>query len=250
MKVLSGDDDPLELIRYNKVTEILKKLGYKILVFPINHQTGFADGDMEFKYKKNEMTTRLNDFYLFLLENSMLKFIHEHIANRADYREYFRDSILYIFQKLEKVAVIKGPKFVFVYIKCPHYPFVFGENGQRLKPGHITDIVDKKYYLGQYKYIGGRIIKLIDMLLEKSADPPIVVIQSDHGQRGSAPGNGQFRLKVGNDWRDILNTYYLPGFDYKLLHDAISPMKTFDLIFSYYFKEMKDDWKMPLKQGR
>ena len=66
---------------------------------------------------------------------------------------------------------------------------------------------------------------------EKSETPPIIILQSDHGQRPHHPG-----IVIGGDeWHKILNAMYLPGMDYAGLSDSISPVNTFRLIFNHYF---------------
>lgn len=127
---------------------------------------------------------------------------------------------------------MQGPKFVFLHLKCPHFPFVFDQDGGAVDPAHITNIKDKQYYLGQYKFINKRILEVIDKLQQLSSIPPIIILQSDHGQRGSAPGNGPFRMDIGNDWQDILNAYFVPDADYNLLKEDMSPIDTFPFIIN------------------
>jgi hypothetical protein len=72
---------------------------------------------------------------------------------------------------------------------------------------------------------------VIDALLDESEIPPIIILQSDHGQRPLHPG-----IVIGDDeWHKILNAMYLPGMDYDTLSDNISPVNTFRLIFNHYF---------------
>lgn len=235
MRRLKEGEEPYQLLRNNTVTAILKKLGYKVVVFPFNMQTVFIHSDMVPVYYKSAKGTMINDFHLFILNNSMLRFLHDILMRRSNFSDYYRNQTLHILETLETVPGMEGPTFVYAHFDCPHFPFVFDENGGEVDPGHINDIRDKRYYLGQYKYISKRIIELVDILLEKSARPPVIVIQSDHGQRGNAPGNGKFRMEVGDTWKNILNTYYLPGVDKRKLHDSISPVETFPLILKSYF---------------
>lgn len=235
MRWLKEDEDPYQLVRNNKVTAILKKLGYTVVVFPFNQQTIFIHSDLVPGYYKSEKGTLINDFHLFILNNSMLRFVHDILMRQSNFSDYYRNRTLHILETLETIPEMKGPTFVYAHIDCPHFPFVFDENGGHVDPEHINNIRDKKYYLGQYKYISKKIIELVDVLLEKSPGPPVIIIQSDHGQRGNAPGNGKFRMDVGDTWKNILNTYYLPGADIGGLHEAISPVETFPLIFKTYF---------------
>lgn len=122
-------------------------------------------------------------------------------------------------------------------IICPHYPFVFDENGRPTKPENFFNIRDKKYYLDQYIFTNKKIIDMVDSLLQRSEVPPVIIIQSDHGQRGTAPHNRSYRMDVGRSWEDIFNGYFLPGAAdaYKELHPAMSPVNSFRLVFNTYF---------------
>ena len=68
-------------------------------------------------------------------------------------------------------------------------------------------------------------------MLKESEIPPIIILQSDHGQRPHHPGI----VIGGNEWKKILNAMYLPGMDADMLYDNIAPVNTFRLIFNYYF---------------
>ena len=236
MRRLREGEDPYQLLRNNAVTAILKKLGYKVIVFPFNMQTVFVHSDMVPVYYKSAKGTMINDFHLFILNNSMLRFVHDILMKQSNFSDYYRNQTLHILETLKTVPGMEGPTFVYAHVDCPHFPFVFDENGGEVDPAHINDIRDRKYYLGQYKYISKKIIELVDILLARSAKPPVIVIQSDHGQRGGAPGNGKFRMDVGDTWKNILNTYYLPGVDTGILNDSMSPVETYPLILKTYFK--------------
>jgi hypothetical protein len=159
------------------------------------------------------------------------------------YTAYYRKKILYIFDKLETLPPMKGPKFVYVHIMSPHWPFVFDRDGAPADPEHFSDFKDKKYYLDQYIYISKKVRRLAESLIAKSETPPIIIIQSDHGPRGFNPVTNKIELTEADEWRRIFNAYYLPGEGQnpgqnpgqKQLHPAISPVNTFRVIFNRYF---------------
>ena len=136
---------------------------------------------------------------------------------------------------------MSGPKFIYAHFWCPHQPYVFSANGEYIAPVNHQNAADKQFYLGQYIFISAEMEKVIDALLEKSETPPIIILQSDHGQRPHHPG-----IVIGGDeWHKILNAMYLPGMDIDMLYDDISPVNTFRLIFNHYFgaeyELLKDD---------
>ncbi len=83
------------------------------------------------------------------------------------------------------VARRPGPKFVLVHLYSPHVPFVFNRDGGAVPPEHSLDYAQRKYYLEQYLYISRRVTGMAEAILKESASPPIVLILSDHGYRGS-----------------------------------------------------------------
>jgi len=232
MEYFRRGNEPYKMIRNSKVARIFKQVGYKIFIFPMNSQALFNNSDVVFGYP--EML--INDFSMVFLQTTMLGFLVDIIIDNWDYGQYFRDRTLFIFEKLSKLSEEKGPIFVYSHIVCPHYPFVFDENGGEIEPENFFNIREKKYYLNQYIFTNKKVIDLVDKLLERSGIPPVIVIQSDHGQRGGAPHNEHYRIEVGDLWQDIFNAYYLPSAANNMVFESISPVYTFPVIFNSYFQ--------------
>ncbi len=232
MDYIKKGDEPYKMIQNSKVSRIFKQLGYKVFIFPMNSQAVFNNSDEVIEF--SEMW--VNDFNLAFLQTTMLSFLVDIIIEKRDYGQYYRNKILFIFERLSKLPEEKGRKFVYCHIMCPHYPFVFDKNGEETEPENFFNIQDKTYYLNQYIFINKKVIDLVDQLLARSKTPPVIVIQSDHGQRGAAPRNTTYRMAVGELWQDIFNAYYLPAFANKWLFESISPINTFRVIFNAYFQ--------------
>jgi hypothetical protein len=223
------------MIRDNQVVEILEKAGYKVVTFPADDNSLFTKSDLVFNFSEEKKSTLINDFYMTLLKTTMLKILYEWYINEKYYSYYYRKKTLYIFEKLETMPQLKGPKFVYAHIVCPHWPFVFDRDGGPVDPRHFTDLKNKKYYLDQYIFINKKVKHLVEVLINKSSSPPVIVLQSDHGPRGFGPGGGYYQMDVGDEWTRIFNGYYLPGKDHQGLYPSISPFNTFRLIFNLYF---------------
>jgi hypothetical protein len=74
----------------------------------------------------------------------------------------------------------------------------------------------------------------INAILSRSASPPVIIIQGDHG-----PGS---RLNWTSPegsclWErtSILNAYYLPGAGKEQLYPSITPVNSFRVILNAYF---------------
>ncbi|HLP60197.1 MAG TPA: hypothetical protein VK186_15265 [Candidatus Deferrimicrobium sp.] len=229
MRFLEHGEDPYLLIRDSRVARLFKEQGYKIFIFPINAQAVFKNSDRVCEFSD----PWINDFNLTLLKTTMLRFLAEAAIENNDYGQRYRDKILFVFRELERLPGVQGAKFVYCHILCPHAPFVFDAAGGAVEPGNFLNLQDKKYYLDQYKFMNKKILETVDKLLQRSGVPPVIIIQSDHGQRGTM---GTHHMAVGNLWQDIFSAYYLPGVSPRELSPSFAPVNTFRLIFNIYFQ--------------
>ena len=220
----------------NSVVDFLRTKGYSYIYFGSTYefgryQQGIKDkADLYFNYYEYDSSSLVTEFVHILWNTTMLRPFYHYIAG-SQYESYHRRGVLGTLEHLQEVPDIEGPKFVFAHIDCPHTPYLFGPNGEYIAPVNYRNFKDKQFYLGQYIFISAEIEKVIDVLLDESEIPPIIILQSDHGQRPHHPG-----IVIGGDeWEKILNAMYLPGMDADMLYDNIAPVNTFRLIFNYYF---------------
>jgi hypothetical protein len=79
-----------------------------------------------------------------------------------------------------------------VHIIAPHPPFVFDREGNPVEPDGPYNIFDATDYVGgvdeyisgyneQLLYINTLLEETISFVLDHSDDPPIIVLQADHG---------------------------------------------------------------------
>lgn len=158
-----------------------------------------------------------------------------------------RDRILYSLDHLGEVASIPGPKLVFCHVLAPHPPFVFDANGGPVQPDLSFDLLDGssftsrsseaeyvRGYRNQLVFVTGRVREAIEQILDKSANPPIIIIQGDHG-----PGSMLDWLSATNTYLperfSILNAYYFPDHDYSKLYPSITPVNSFRVVLDQYF---------------
>jgi len=152
------------------------------------------------------------------------------------------ERILFQFEELKKIPYIEEPTFTFAHLMIPHSPYVFKEDGSYLSPEEGEKIPQKERYLYQLKTINKKIMEAVENILENSTDPPIIIVQGDHGPKFH---NVDPKLKRGINWNTatieesqarfgILNAYYLPG-EKDFLYPSVSPVNSFRLIFNNYF---------------
>ncbi|GAF78430.1 unnamed protein product, partial [marine sediment metagenome] len=157
-----------------------------------------------------------------------------------------RKRVLETFSKLTEIHRVKGPKFVFAHILSPHWPFVFGANGEMVPkyntPLNYLQWIHKDLYVNQLIFINKKVKTLVDEIISKSKIPPIIILQADHGPYSILGENYWYFNKdeIGNEigLREsfgILNAFYLPQVGNNLLYDSITPVNTFRVIFNNYF---------------
>ena len=240
-----------ENVSYNKVMRYLKSRGYSTAVFeeltipraypaldPIVADYSFADVP-ETRMAITISETIFDEFGVFVANGSMLKIIP---ATHDKTLSGHRDKILYLINKIGDVDQVSSPKFIYVHLLLPHFPFMFDENG---------NVLDEElhgnwnYYLGQYNYSMEVAKKLIENILA-NADPerpPVIILQSDHGARNIDYG-GPLLENFPEEYKtQILFALHMPGYDTSKLSQDIEPINTFPIVFNYLF-----DDDLPLKE--
>ena len=88
-------------------------------------------------------------------------------------------------------------------------------------------------YHNQVIYITKRLQQTIDQILSRSAIPPIIIVQGDHGPGAYYDGISMDELKT-YDRMSILNAYYFPK-PTNLLYPSITPVNSFRVLFASQF---------------
>lgn len=229
------------LIREGLVLRELKALGYAVVAF----ETGFfftqLDGaDHYYELPKEGTLTSffnfkgINEFEALLIQNTGLRLLTDaaNVTGALAWalpdldrpRSIYRDRTLYVLGQLEpeRVPALRGPKFVFVHLITPHFPYVIDREGEFFNVE--TNSADKEPYINQLIYLNGRLEQIFSDILETAATPPIIVLQADHGN-----------LDVEGERTAILNAYFLPEAEGHKPYPQISPVNTFRLILDNYF---------------
>jgi hypothetical protein len=256
--------EPLaELVQHSALRKFLEERGYKTVAFATGYlPTTIADADVFINY--NPRIT--NDLETLLLTSSAARALGDQLGelfSPYDCRQFQRGGILNIFDNLMKIPELPGHKFVFAHILLPHPPFVFGANGEAIQVGlcsgadNIT-VSQKDYASGypqQVSFANHMLRNVIEQILSKSATPPIIIIQGDHGSGmlldWSSSANSCLRERTSN-----LNAYYLPGDGKKDLYQSITPVNSFRIVLNHYFgtdlplledKSYYSGWDTPYK---
>ena len=223
-----------------RVIRLLKGVGYAFVSFSTGYtQTEFREADY---YESPSFA--LTEFENVLITSTALSAVLPHSKFQYDLH---RGRISYTLDELPRIVRLPGPKFVFAHIVAPHPPFVFDSAGRPVTsdvPFSIHDGItmaahglQKEYvtgYTGQVGFLNTRILGVIDEILSKPGQEPVIVLQGDHGPRP--------RLFLGDrnntdhwEWFSILNAFYVSERARSRLYSSISPVNTFRIILSDYF---------------
>jgi len=230
-----------ELIQENEVRRNLKQLGYTDVSFENDFfKLLWDDADVIYRKNPDGLSRRqsfldVNGFEVMLLHESAALVFTDSLSIYAGrfipIQNYpnseHRDILLYMFEKLKEIPVaVKSPKFVYAHFIAPHFPIVFGPEGELVT---LPENADLETYIAGYRgevlYLNKRILEIVREIIAVSATPPVIILQGDHGDDKSESGN---RMK-------IFNAYYLPGVDKSKFYPTISPVNSFRLVFNEYF---------------
>lgn len=234
-----------ELVQHPVLRQLLRDQGYKFVALPSTTLvTQIRDADIYF----NVIAGDLNEFETFLLSSTVIEIANEAWGVDLPVMGYelHRESILFSLQKLQEVPKLPGPKFVFAHIMLPHPPFIFDSNGNSVFPNRPYVMWDaslfpgtteeyQKGYTEQVTFLNQKLVGIISDILAQSSNPPIIILQGDHG-----PGAFFDMLEEKNnscfaERFSILNAYYFPDGDYRMLYPSITPVNSFRVILNQYF---------------
>ena len=211
-----------ELIHRNVVSYLFKKNKYRV----VNIESGYAvTSNLEFTDKTIHINS-LNEFENKLLELTMLR-----LDDVLGFSHYMR--LKSELSQLGSFTKEKGPKFSFIHIVSPHPPYVVDSDGTRKMSRSLSDMAwePRKNYLQQLKFVSKKVMGFINSILANSKNPPIIILQSDHG-----PWISDKDPKHVYDARTrILNAYYVPPSLKTKLYPTITPVNSFRLLFSDIF---------------
>lgn len=241
------------LIERNAVVEFLKARGYRYLHFGDNWPPTKINYLADENYNK---FLDLDEFQLYLYENTLLNTLTEKIFSKRVYSGVIRlykiiDNLDFRVKALEQKITSPGPKFVFAHFLLPHPPYLFSDNCRPLDFKIVRKRTNEVGYISQTNCANKKIKYLVEQIKKKSSRPAVIILQSDEGPYlpDKYFNNEQYSKKFSKEsytiHSRILNAYYLPDrdrvkktVDYQKfgLYKFFTPVNTFRLIFNYYFK--------------
>tara|TARA_B100000745_G_scaffold14633_1_gene10669 strand:+ start:37 stop:1410 length:1374 start_codon:yes stop_codon:yes gene_type:complete len=228
----------------NQVIKNFKSMGYKVAkigsVPMYLHEMPLADLSLCYK-SIHLMDNRLFDT---VARTSMIGYFIERWSEDLQ-----RQIILCAFEELPKISsYYEEPVFAWSHIMIPHFPLIFGADGEPVTPGesllvmnnpHLFEGTDsswniKQQFLQQLQFANKKSMELVDKILENEKQS-IIIIQSDHGSAFDVdlddPTDDDVHQRLSN-----INAIYFPDEKPReiLMNDQTN-VNTFRIVFNSYF---------------
>jgi len=234
MPLLSRDrTEPYEAIRDNSVAKFLRRQGYDFVQLQSSWGATKANPHAD-DLVPCSGSLFTNEYFRAIVEASWLRALGAYAG------ESLAGCHLTNFESLAALGARGGPKLVFAHFILPHHPYLFDSEGNVLSDATIANQFDfqarlwedRASYVEQLVFVNRAVMTAVSEILESSAEPPIVLIHSDHGPN-IVDGLGEeerLRVRLAN-----FAAYYAPGVDGDLIPDGESPVNYFRHIFNEYF---------------
>tara|TARA_B100001245_G_C22797561_1_gene384519 strand:- start:96 stop:905 length:810 start_codon:yes stop_codon:yes gene_type:complete len=223
-----------KMIAKNIVMQNFKLAGYKI----INIQKAFEIEMMASSPLIDSVLCERNKYVdsqllSMTVKTSILVFLLEKWEEQD-----LRDAALCQFSELPRQhQKFDEPIFVYSHTLIPHPPYVFGPEGEAVssvRPQGLESWQNKDGYINGVMFANKKITQIVDELLTDPENPPVIIIQADHGfgidVDSSKPSKENLEQRMS-----ILSAYYLPGVEENLSDDVTTSVNTFRMIFNSYF---------------
>jgi hypothetical protein len=241
----SDNRSPLvRMIGESRVVKELRQHGYAVASFASGYTgTDLRNADIHFAPR-----WAFSEFQNVLISTTALPLVLDRVLRRSQY-DLHRERILYAFEHLPDAARLRHPVFVFCHILSPHPPFVFGAHGEKTDPqgyftmtegGSFQTVNEEKVrreciekYRAQLEFITGRTKRMVERILATSPQPPVIILQADHGPGSVISWNDPDPADLAERLA-ILNAYHIPKM-VGPLPKSLSPVNSFRLLFNQLF---------------
>ncbi len=214
------------LSQHNSVMRLLKQLGYRL----INVSSGdgstrdMPDADL------NIAASPVNMFTAAFLQLTP-------IFTLESYFHMIRDQLIRVElapgERLPEIVKMDSPKFVLIHSMLSHQPYIFDDRGNPLPldPALQNQAGNPESFLKQLKFTESQLEKWIDIILSSAKEPPVIMLQSDHGPQFATDTISEFY----NEHMRNLGAYLVPGCD-RPPDQSMTNVNSFRQLFNCYFQ--------------
>ncbi len=123
---------------------------------------------------------------------------------------------------LDQAIKVPGPKFVFAHLLGVHFPIAIGKNGEFA----YASGMNAKAYINQLEFVNRRVSQSLQVLIQNSEIPPIIIVMSDHGLKyDDFDTSGPYTDSLLN-----FSAVYGPADLLESLYDTITPVNVMRMV--------------------
>jgi len=147
------------------------------------------------------------------------------------------------FSAISRMSGNQQPTFVLAHLLVPHEPLIYRADCRYVAPywpgldGPADSRRARDSYVEQVRCVNRRLEAVIVKLLGSSKEPPVILIQSDHGNGLAGLVVDSLRaerLDQVEDRLGVFAAYYLPGLPRDSIYPGITPVNVVRLVLRHY----------------
>jgi len=228
---------PNYLVAHSRSARFLAAQGYEYVFFPSHwwQATRHApDADLEFEVWPDFRLLRemsRTELRRTLERGSVLgQFKHDYVIDA----DYLRGT----FAGLARVPAMPRPTFTFAHLIHPHRPYLFDHECRPAPmPTREARAEPKQAYLDQVVCLNGLLLALVTTLLRDSPEPPVILIQGDHGSntlRYTEDPAAATKPAAARERLGAFGAYYLPGGGAQAFGDTVTVVNVLGNVLRFY----------------
>ena len=156
---------------------------------------------------------------------------------KHDY-EIDADYLERTFAGLARVPARPRPTFAFAHLIHPHRPYIFDHECRPAPmPTRESKAEPKQAYVDQVGCLNGLLLSLVTTLLRDSPEPPVILIQGDHGSntlRYTEDPAAATKPEAARERLGAFGAYYLPGGGAQAFGDTVTVVNVMGNVLRFY----------------
>jgi hypothetical protein len=242
------------LIKNSALRSVLEELGYTIIAIDSGYGlTQITDADQYVSSPKIDDAGLWQIGIEFMLLDTTLGreivgLLGEDASPHKKLFSAHRERVLFSLAELPRLAASdpqlagSDPRFVFAHIISPHVPFVFGREGEEITGFDAYTLLDRRggsdsnieLYRNQLHYLNSLVLEAIDGILASYDEPPVIVLQADHGSKVYSAEEHSDSVKMDLQV-PIFSARLVPKASEQDYYPGMTPVNTFRQILNLYF---------------
>ena len=229
--------------RNSRLSRFLHDLGYETVAFG----TGYDGADLRDADHYFTSPGSFTAFENMLVETTPLPVLLPLLHLRTS-AERHRQRIRFVLRELIELASSPHdrPRFVYAHLLSPHPPYVFRSDGSAVESDRPADLDNPAShevtgYAEQAVFIAQEIHRVTRIIRNRSAQPPMILLQSDHGSGLLPPAAGSVGSAEADErsWHESryanLMAFDVPPSVRSRLYPTITPVNAFRVVLDGFF---------------